>query len=287
MSPKTDFKLLLDDRFAPITSCIGFLETDHARAVEAFANWQHDVFKPGAAEEAWGKLTDGATRILGGPLEIAGPPTIRTRSVPGPLSRALEALSPLSAGPTRRFLWVPTRSGWTAYFDNLLHGTDATGPMSVLARRLKCRGLKVAATPDSMGTKSLYDKTRSGRYGASIFELFGPQSVNSSNSIRAIYAVNDSRWKFENSGTPLSFEEPETYKARRIRDKFPFELLDRYCRALGLQPFVADFYLPPEQPNATLFERLWSPEVRAKANEKEYTLDEVQAGVPWSPRDEE
>jgi hypothetical protein len=274
-------KLLLDERYVPITSSIGFIEAEHERVVEAFVAWQRDVYDPVLAEQGWQKLMQGAARTLGERRDFGNAEhTIRRIDVAGPLPHALEALPPLTIPGASRRLWVPTRSAWSAYFDNGGLGTDAIGPMSVLAQRLKCRSLKISATVDTLGTKSLYDKTRRGEYGGSSFQLFGPEAIAHSNSLRAIYAVNDGgRWVFEQSGAPLPFEEPEHYKARRKKDRLPFELLDKYCRVLGIRPFDEDFYLPPERPNATLIEIVAPPEVRNRV--REYTLAEVQAGVPW------
>lgn len=282
MTRKTEFRLLLDGRYAPTTSCIGFLEMPHTRAVEVFTTWHRDIHKPGGfADQEEHQRMQGAVRVVGTavPRTPGSGPTIETHPVAGPLSHALEALPPLTAGANRRFLLVPTRSKWTAYFDNSLLGTDAAGPMGYLSRANKCRGLRIYAAADTLGTKSLYDKAKRGVYGASIFELYGPEQTDWLNMIRVVCAMNDGgRWRFEVSGTQQPYEEPETYKARLIRDKFPFALLDKYCRALGLQPFDDDFYLPPDQPNATLIALRYP----APPPTKEYTLAEVQAGVPWA-----
>lgn len=277
MTRKTSFCLLLDDRYAPITSSIGFLKMDCARVVEAFETWHRDLYKPGGlAEQARAQLMKSAVSTLGAPLgSVTGTgPAIKTSNVAGPLSHALEALPPLTMGSNRRYLLVPTAGLWTAYFDNSKLGTDTSGIMPYLARTMKCHALHVNATPDSMGTKSLYDSTRQGRYGACMFELFGPDQTEWLNVVRVVSAMNDGgRWRFDASGTPQPYEEPETYKARLVRDKFPFALLDRYCRALGLRPFDDGFYLPPERPTAALFEVVYPHGPRAK----EFTLAEVQA----------
>lgn len=281
MTQTPGFKLLLDNQYAPITSSIGFLEMGYKRAVDEFAAWQRELSKPGRPLVPPDLFEGTVTRTFGRVVEAPGF-TIRSSDVAGPLAHALETLAPLTIAPRRRFLLVPTRSAWTAYFDNYLNGTDASGPIGHLTLKCKCSGLLIDATPDTMGTKSLYDKTRRGVYGASIFELYGPEKTEWLNVVRTVYAANDGgRWKFLASGTPQSYEEPETYKARRVRDKLPFELLDKYCRALGLRPFDDDFYLPPDQPNATLIERI--PD-RLPPDTREYTLAEVRAGVPWLPK---
>jgi hypothetical protein len=278
-------KLLFDERYAPITSTIGFFEADCKRTAEAYVQWQRDIGKPEVRAEFERNMMKGAVWVHEGPPSIVEPVEWVTSSVAGPLSHALEALPPLTRPWTTRFLIVPTASAWTAFFDNGVRGGDPNGPLQVLcADMLKCRGVKIAARPDSLGRRVNRDeRQRRGRYGASQFALYGPDMVDHSNSVRGVEAVNDGgTWTFDTSGTPLPFEEPETYKAKRKRDRFPFELLDKYCRALGLRPFDEDFYLPPEQPNATLIERV--PLGPPNPKMETYTLAEVQAGDPWYGR---
>jgi hypothetical protein len=242
-------KLLLDERYAPITSEVGFFEADLERTVEEFLGWYTSL------ANGWGE-------------------TLTRREVAGDLPSTLDTLPPLTGGDIRRFLFVPTASRWTALFNNLRTGTDVTGPLAVVGFRLGCRTLRVCAVPDSLGTKSEKQKDRRGRYGASIFELGAPAANNQNKTIRSICAMNDGgRWSFDIFGTPLPFEELEAYQARRKPERFPLELLDKYCRALGIRPFDEDFYLPPERPAATLIERMGPPNPRVKA----YTLAEVQA----------
>jgi hypothetical protein len=243
--------LLLADRYSPITSEVGFFEADLERTVQAFLGW----YTPLA--EGWGE-------------------TLARREVAGGLPVALDALPPLTGGDIRRFLFLPTAGGWTALFNNLRTGTDVTGPLAVVGFRLGCRTLRVCAVPDSLGTKSEKQKGRRGRYGASIFELGGPGTNDQNKTIRSLCALNDGgRWSFDVYGAQLPFEEPDAYLARRTPDRFPLELLDRYCRALGVRPFDEDFYLPPERPLATLIERVGPPNPRVKM----YTLAEVQAQI--------
>ena len=52
------------------------------------------------------------------------------------------------------------------------------------------------------------------------------------------------RWRFDMVGEPLPFEDVERYRARRVRDRFPHDLLDRYLQELGVSVFDADFYMP-------------------------------------------
>src|SRR5262245_3243938 len=115
--------LLLADALFPITSYIGFVESDCARAAEEYWAWQ----KP---------LWDRQCK-----------PFVR-REVLGDLRTVLAALLPLSDS-YRRTLFVPTRGAWTAVFGNRVEGTDVATPISVLARRSGVRAVRIGAVPNT------------------------------------------------------------------------------------------------------------------------------------------
>jgi len=213
-------QLLLDDRLAPITSDIGFLETDVETAVAAYLEWQDHI-----------RIRH--TRV----------------TVEGTLEDLLSRLLPLQAGAKTRSLWVPTVGGWTAYFDNGSDGPDPFPPMSFLAGQLGRQGLRAAAVVDTMD-----EQTRRGRYGASILEVYGSLQEDGSNTVRSICGAHDGdRWTFEAFGEVLPFENPSRYEARRAQDRFPIELLDDYLHALGVHAFDSAFYAPDRR--AVLLER--------------------------------
>jgi len=128
-------KLLCDDAFAPITSEIGFLETDLATAVGVFIRWQTGIMEP-----------------LG--VRLA------ERPITGSLSEAFRALLPLTGPRPRRFLFLPTTTTWLSIFDNSSSGTDAFSVPSYLASQIGCRALRVGAVPNTMGWGA-----NRGRYG--------------------------------------------------------------------------------------------------------------------------
>jgi hypothetical protein len=207
--------LLLEDRWAPVTEEMGFLELGAEQAVQAFATWHRG-------------------------LVISRDSTIEVLPVSGTLEQVLSRLLPLSGGETRRRLFIPTRSAWTAYVSNQWTGTDAASPMSYMAKRLSIRGLRVVAVPHTL-------RGDQGRYGAVMLDVFGPEQPGKiSNTVRVVEVANDGgRWVFVQSGEPFPFEQVEQYQARRVRDRFTFEMLKDYLRHLGLAPFEEDFYLPP------------------------------------------
>jgi hypothetical protein len=232
--------LLLDDRWAPVTSNMGFLETEAEHAARAFAAWQ------------------------GGLLAHRGI-AVEVRPVSGPLERALSALLPLTDTEVQRYIFMPTRSAWTAYVDNSWRGTDAASAMGYMSRTLGCRGMRVAAVPNTLSKGK-------GRYGIVALEVYGPRQTEWRNILRTIYAANDGgRWVFGQSGQPFPFEQLEQYQARRVRDRFTFDMLEEYLHHLGLSPFEEDFYLPNGAP-AWLVERKGP----VLPNQKEYTLAQAR-----------
>jgi hypothetical protein len=114
--------LLLEDRWAPVTEEMGFLELDAEQAAQAFAIWQR------------GLATSQGSTIEGLPVS-------------GTLEQVLSRLLPLDGGETQQDLFIPTRSAWTAYVSSQWTGTDAASAMSVMARRLSIRCLRVVAVP--------------------------------------------------------------------------------------------------------------------------------------------
>lgn len=232
--------LLLEDRWAPVTSELGFLELDAERAARAYASWQGGLLAPRGI-------------------------TVGVHPVSGTLEQTLSTLLPLNNAERRRHLFIPTRSPWTAYVDNGWQGTDAASTMSYLAQALGCRGMRVVAVPHTL-------REDKGRYGAVIFELYGPQRTHWLNYLRTLYAANDGgRWVFGQSGEPFPFEKLEQYQARKVRERFTFDMLREYLLHLGLAPFQEDFYLPPGS-SAWLVEKTGP----VAAAQKEYTLAQAR-----------
>jgi hypothetical protein len=232
--------LLLEERWAPVSSDMGFLEWEAERAARAFAAWQAELAAPRGV-------------------------TVEARPVVGTLQQVFSALLPLSHGEKRRYLFIPTRSAWTAYVDNGWRGTDVGGAMRYMARTLSCRGLRVGAVPHTL-------RKDKGRYGILVLEVYGPQQGDWLNYLRHIYVSNDGgRWVFGQSGEPFPFEKLEQYQARRVRDRFTFDMLKDYLRHLGLLPFEEDFYLPEGAP-AWLVEKTGP----VFPSYKEYTLAQAR-----------
>ena len=235
--------LLLEDRWAPVTSEMGFLEASAEHAARSFAAWQEG---------------------LAAPRGIA----VGVRPLSGSLEQVLSSLLPLTSPEPRRHLFLPTGSPWTGYVENTRRGTDAMSAMSYMAEALGCRGLRVVAVPHTY-------RKGTGRYGSILLEVYGPHPTHWLNYLRTLYATNDGgHWVFGQSGEPLPFEKVEQYQARRVRDRFTLDMLKDYLRHLGLHPFEQDFYMPEGSP-AWLVEKTGS----FVSAQNEYTLAEARADI--------
>jgi hypothetical protein len=204
-------RTLLDERFAPVTSTVGFLEVPLPEAAAALEEWRRSLYP----------------RVTCVPVEEEFP-------------EALHGLEPLTSGARPRELLVAVGS-WTAYFDNSLDGTDAISAIGVLSRHLKCQGLAIETVPHTIGLPGV----KKGRSGGVQFTLFGPIKTDFLNYVRSIAVVFDgSRWVFVSTGTEQMFEDPRAYEARRVRDRFTSDMLERYCQELGVNVFDAASYGP-------------------------------------------
>ncbi len=236
---------LYDDRYTPITSEIEFLECDAKTAADAFQEWQQ-------------------------PIQSARGVRLNRREVVGDLPAKIENLLPLTSHESRRFLFAPTGSKWTAYFESGWRGNDASA-VSYLSRTIGCRAIRAVSIKHTMRKTPTGEL---GRYGATMLELYvaDPSGCSFLNNRRSISAANDGgRWRFDAVGEPLEFEQLERYKARRIRDRFTPEMLDEYLRHFGIQYFSPDFY------NVAQVAILISKEGPVAVGLREYSLEEARS----------
>lgn len=234
-------RTLLDEHFAPITSSIGFLELPINDAAFGLKRWRQAHCQVVASQPQ-----DGFPEVL-------------------------RRLEPLTSGARPRELLVAT-GRWTAYFDNSLRGTDAVSAVAFLSRTLQCQGLAIRVVPRTVGLPGV----GKGRAGSVQFELFGPLQTRFLNYVRTVAVTFDGNdWVFNANGTEQEFEEPEAYKKRRVRDRFTSEMLERYCRALGVDVFNPETY----GPEAVLFEST----VTMPTNGLAMTLAEAQEWLEIKP----
>jgi hypothetical protein len=204
-------KTLLDEKFAPITSKIGYLRLDLDAAALALEEWLRDITPDGITVER---------------METGFPACLRS-------------LEPLTMPTIPRHLLVEASNGWTAYFNCSLRGTDAVSAIGHLSQQAGCHGLIIVTVPHKNGSTN----RTSGRLGAVQFQMLGPVRTDFLNYVRTIdVGFDGKRWEFELGGTPQEFEELDAYKAFRIRDRFTSTMLERYCAALGVEVFDPDFY---------------------------------------------
>jgi hypothetical protein len=134
-----------------------------------------------------------------------------------------------------------------------------------LAEALGCRAAWAVSVPDTVHDGD----DGSGRYGATILTVYGPEQQEWLNIARNIHAVNDGgRWDFDASGEPQPFENHAAYSARRIRDRFNDDMLREYLLALGIDAGNDDFYRPG---SAHLVA------ARMTRGDREFSLDEARA----------
>jgi hypothetical protein len=214
---KATEQLLFANRLYPITREFAFVEAPCHR-VEQFAAWQQRIGQWRGIELVVQDLT-------------------------GDLESALMRLLPFTAVENRRYLFVPTASTWTAYFDNGHRGSDPGPPVSFLAQHLKTRWVRVVADVGFSGSPG--DKVRAREL---ILEFHGPQArfgpILTDKRILDLTAGESGRWQFRQIGTPLPFERLERYAARRTPDRFDVALMQEYLLALGVQAFDDAFYMP-------------------------------------------
>jgi hypothetical protein len=209
--------VLLDDECYPTTGEIGFIELPVEEAAALLKEW----WEP--------KLH------------------LRLRSYEEPLRELLQRLLPLTSTARPRHLLVQTASRWTAYFDNGWRGSDPFMIVASLAEH-RCLGMRVAADPATWaGARRRVEVA----CPAAVWDVYGPEPLDDPElvltAVRHLAAVDEGggQWVFTNAGKPFPFEDVSVYSARRIRDRFPVELLLEYLRHFDIDLFNADFYSGP------------------------------------------
>jgi hypothetical protein len=202
---------LLENRFAPLTYAIGFLESDFHHVADETVAWQRSIFSQ-----------------------------VETVEIESSLGEALSKLEPLIT-PPRKNLLLSTNSRWVAYFDNGINGGDPSSFVGYFAQRLKCRGLAVTCIP-GLADDVPFANMHSSAVG---FKLYAPEAREWLNLERSVSAVNDyGKWTFEATGSVQPFEKPDRYQARAVKNRFTPEMLEEYCSALGIRLFDGEFYGP-------------------------------------------
>lgn len=245
-------KFLFDDKHAPITQAIGFIKFPAKDVVKEYVDWMTPI-------------QAGRINYISGE---AAPVSLNVRHGSSGLLETLNTLLPLTGVEARRILFIQTASDWTAYFDNGWRGPDVFPPVSELCQRLRCNGVRATCVPNTISKKEGHYK---GRYGATVFELYGPYPNPILNTVRSVFASFDTKWEFNASGTEQPYEEVEAYSAKKVRDRFTPDMLDRYLQAIGIRAFDPAFY---ESPGGHFLVEKVGPFAPGL---KEYSLDEARA----------
>lgn len=189
-------RTLPDSIFGSTTTTIGLFETKASRA----ADWLAD-----ALGSAWRveQLTSSSIRNLLAELNAADSP------------------------PGDRYVLLDIGGPWTVLLTDGPLGTDPGVLPSYAARQLGVRGVRATAVEPQADV-----------YGAAVLEVYTPEADdNPLHSARSVYAVDDGgSWEFGQTGTPLPFEDVESYQRRRIRDRLTPDMVRRYIADLGVPP---------------------------------------------------
>ncbi len=206
----TDSPTLAGDRWAPVTSRIGFLRAPVDDVADHLQKWRTRIHR-----------------------------TADVRRFDAGLAESIHALEPLTAGVRPRDLLVATgSSAWTAVFDCGVQGGDQVTTVGYLARTMLTQGVVVLSIPDRAATEALPD-----RYGARQLEMFAPIPTDFINYTRTISVVRDgARSRFDAIGMVQDFEDESSYRRRRIADRFTAQMLKEYAAALDLHPWDLNFY---------------------------------------------
>ena len=203
-------KYLLDNKLAPLTFNWGFLEAPVDAVNAAYVRWQKKILQ-----------------------------SVKVSTIDLPLADALRLLEPLDTG-SQRVLLLSTKGRWTACFDNGARGGNPSTFVGELSQQMKCRGVTCGSVPNTL-TKA--DVGKLGTWGAVKFTLFAPEERDYLNIERSVSVINDVRgWTFNSVGKVQDFEQIDRYGARKIADRFTSEMLEDYCRALGINLFDENFY---------------------------------------------
>lgn len=221
-------RLLFGGRWMPLTRALTFIEGTLDEVVEAWMGWR-------------------GTAVL----NRTGYP-MRVRPIRGDLEQQLRQLLPFVGPMSRKTLFTPTADPipdaavpggpWVCVLnDNWVAGgaKDAAGGLT--PRGL--RAITVESSPSSLDVEKntgFYGLHRLGVHWHDPTEKFG----TGGRSIGIAQFENIRTWNFVDHGEPLPFEDTRHYTAKKVQDCFTQQLLIRYCAALGLRPFDADFYAP-------------------------------------------
>ncbi|MFJ4208715.1 hypothetical protein ACIPY2_09680 [Paenarthrobacter sp. NPDC089675] len=203
---------------------LSFIKAPREVTAKAFIDWQQDRnFNP-TRTDLPGGLTEHATKLL-----------------------------PLEPYPARRDLLVGTSGDeWTAFFESVPIGENPPHGASVLQVPLETDALMIWVKPftdekidprDEPGFLTPGRGTRGP--GRTVLEYTRPGQPLPRVIILDEWYTASSRYAFRTKGPEQPWENTEHYTNRVKRDRFTPEILESYCRKLGIDVFNLDFYSGP------------------------------------------
>lgn len=160
-------------------------------------------------------------RLVDWRTELEGRVKVAKLDLPWPA--CLSVLEPLEMPWTTELL-VEHGEKWTAYLNNSADGGDPWPAASYVANELGVDWVVADHHPRVPVGHAITQ-----------LQVGGPAGEPPLMYIRVVSAsAADGRWAWDASGTPLPFEQPECYTARRKRDRFTREMLVSYLLALGI-----------------------------------------------------
>lgn len=226
------------NRYAPVTTQLAFIEMPAAALATALDARAAEI------AQLWSL-----------------PRNIGKEEVRGNLAEKIDGLFPMTTVRATKVLVSGTTSSWTAYFPNCASGGDAHSEPDFLAGSYGVRCLTIVVVEDvpKIRPGSTQFVLRDGRHAVDVTTRHG---VMRQSPTRSIVVIKEGGWQFSIQGGALPFEEIERYSGKRIKDRLTVEMIERYCKHLGIDLFDVDFYSGdayvvggPVPPNAVVVPR--------------------------------
>jgi hypothetical protein len=208
---------ILNDKYAPITNSFGFIEGGIEEIVEKFLNWRRIIktLNPQCLSIDEKKVSENS------------------------LGEIIHHLTPLNYGEANRYLFIPTKSNWVAYFDNCYKGTD-NGVIYHFPTLTQKRGIIFHRT---IFSQKKIDNKWVGDIGSLGFSIYQPQD-GISRVRRYVNLMKDmGKWSFEQYGEPLLIENIEKYHERQKSQRFSTSDLIRILNYFDIDLLSDNFFL--------------------------------------------
>ena len=160
------------------------------------------------------------------------------------LSQKLDFLNPLEITGSSKYLLLETQSDWSLLIGNNRNGTDFSSvPYEALLWKIRLL---------TMYLRPYFGKDEFGAVSFTLYEGSKQVSRHDCETRDVMLHKETSRVEFMEYGTPLPFEQTEKYTERLKKNRLTVEMIEEYCKHLGISLFDLDFY----QSKAALIEIL-------------------------------